>query len=199
MNSPLTTPSSWRLMTSKIRFLGDGTGDVYVKCHFSQLSSTSSALLGPWKPYPGGIDHAFRPSLGPSRQNKYRPAATVQLLTKKRSIFLSLAQSLLILLFFRRHRFRKQLRMPLNVRLRSLCIFLVLPYQSIPITLSGRYDRFRWGVRTGYSVGRRLGRNMLGRFSRFLLRAGYTGSIHTPILSMCFSGSLSPKRRMSLI
>ena len=79
-------------MTSKIRFLGDGTGDVYVKCYFSQLSSTSSALLGPWKPYPGGIDHAFRPSLGPSRQNKYRPAATVQLLTKKRSIFLSFIQ-----------------------------------------------------------------------------------------------------------
>jgi hypothetical protein len=60
-----------------------------VKCYFSRLSNTSSTLLGPWKPYPGGIDHAFRPSLDPSRQNKYRPAATVQLLTKKRSIFLS--------------------------------------------------------------------------------------------------------------
>jgi glycosyltransferase involved in cell wall biosynthesis len=84
-------------MTSKRRFLCDGTGDVYVKCYFSQLSSTSSALLGPWKPYPGGIDHAFRPSLGPSRQNKYRPAATVQLLTKKRSIFLSLGFGLPIL------------------------------------------------------------------------------------------------------
>ena len=95
MNSPLTTPSSWRLMTSKIRFLGDGTGDVYVKCYFSQLSSTSSTLLGPWKPYPGGIDHAFRPSLDPSRQNNYRPAATVQLLTKKRSIFLSLTESII--------------------------------------------------------------------------------------------------------
>jgi len=90
MNFPPTTPLSRLLMTSKRRFLCDGTGDVYVKCYFSQLSSTSSALLGPWKPYPGGIDHAFRPSLGPSRQNKYRPAATVQLLTKKRSIFLSL-------------------------------------------------------------------------------------------------------------
>jgi hypothetical protein len=88
MNFPPTTPLSRLLMTSKRRFLCDGTGDVYVKCYFSQLSSTSSALLGPWKPYPGGIDHAFRPSLGPSRQNKYRPAATVQLLTKKRSIFL---------------------------------------------------------------------------------------------------------------
>ena len=66
----------------------DGAEGAYLQCYFSQLSSTSSALLGPWKPYPGGIDHAFRPSLGPSRQNKYRPAATVQLLTKKRSIFL---------------------------------------------------------------------------------------------------------------
>ena len=82
-------------MTSKLRFLCDGTGDVYVKCYFSQLSSTSSTLLGPWKPYPGGIDHAFRPSLDPSRQNNYRPAATVQLLTKKRSIFLSLTSNCL--------------------------------------------------------------------------------------------------------
>ena len=102
MNSPLTTPSSWRLMTSKIRFLGDGAEGAYLQCYFSQLSSTSSALLGPWKPYPGGIDHAFRPSLGPSRQNKYRPAATVQLLTKKRSIFLSLIveEKIDMLIFF---------------------------------------------------------------------------------------------------
>jgi hypothetical protein len=33
-------------MTSKLRFLGDGTGEVYVKGYYSQLASTSSAHLG---------------------------------------------------------------------------------------------------------------------------------------------------------
>ena len=47
MNSPLTNPSSQPLMTSKLRFTYDGTADVYVKLHFSQLSTTSPALLGP--------------------------------------------------------------------------------------------------------------------------------------------------------
>ena len=46
MNSPPTTPSSRRLMTSKIRFLSDGAGDEYLQGYFSQRSSTSSALLG---------------------------------------------------------------------------------------------------------------------------------------------------------
>ena len=77
-------------MTSKLRFLCDGTGDVYVKCYFSQLSSTSSTLLGPWKPYPGSIDHALRSLLDTSQQNEHRPATTVQLLAKKRSIFLAI-------------------------------------------------------------------------------------------------------------
>ena len=77
-------------MTSKLRFLCDGTGDVYVKCYFSQLSSTYSTLLGPWKPYPGGIDHPLRSLLDTSQQNENRPATTVQLLAKKRSIFLAI-------------------------------------------------------------------------------------------------------------
>lgn len=93
MKFPRTNHSNQRLTTSKLRFLCDGTGDVYVKCYFSQLSSTSSTLLGPWKPYPGGIDHSFRPSLDPSRRNKYRHTTTVQLLTKKRSIVLSFVLS----------------------------------------------------------------------------------------------------------
>ncbi len=38
MLSPPTTPSSRRLMTSKIQLLGDGAGDVYLHCHFPQLS-----------------------------------------------------------------------------------------------------------------------------------------------------------------
>ena len=33
-------------MTSKIRFLCDGIGGVYLKCYFSQLTITSSALPG---------------------------------------------------------------------------------------------------------------------------------------------------------
>jgi hypothetical protein len=33
-------------MNSKLRFLGDGMAGVYVKCYFSRLRSTSSALLG---------------------------------------------------------------------------------------------------------------------------------------------------------
>lgn len=33
-------------MNSKLRFLGDGMADAYVKCYFSRLRSTSSALLG---------------------------------------------------------------------------------------------------------------------------------------------------------
>ena len=50
MNSPLTTHSSRRLMTSELRFLGDGTGEVCLECYFSQLSGTASALPGPLKP-----------------------------------------------------------------------------------------------------------------------------------------------------
>ena len=87
---PPTTRLSRHLMTSKLRFLCDGTGDVYVKCYFSQLSSTYSTLLGPWKPYPGGIDQALRSLLDTSQQNEHRLTSTVQLLTKKRSIFLAI-------------------------------------------------------------------------------------------------------------
>jgi hypothetical protein len=68
MNSPRMTPSSRRSTTSKLRFLklrflGDGTGVVYLKCYFSLLSSTSSALRGPWKPCAGPREYEFRPYL----------------------------------------------------------------------------------------------------------------------------------------
>ena len=63
MNSPLTTPSSRLLMTSKARFLCDGAGGVYLKCYFSLLSSTSSALRGPWEPCVGAREYEFRPYL----------------------------------------------------------------------------------------------------------------------------------------
>ena len=92
MKFPPTNHSNQRLTTSKLRFLCNGTGDVYVKCYFSQLSITYSTLLGPWKPYPGGIDHALRSLLDTSQQNENRPTITVQLLTKKRSFFLSLEE-----------------------------------------------------------------------------------------------------------
>jgi len=44
MNSPRTTRSSQRLMTSKIRFLGDGTGAVYLTAGFFEQLSTSGCL-----------------------------------------------------------------------------------------------------------------------------------------------------------
>jgi hypothetical protein len=50
MKYPRTTPLNQRLMTSKLRFLGDGTADVYVKCYFSLLSGAASTLPGPLKP-----------------------------------------------------------------------------------------------------------------------------------------------------
>ena len=46
-------------MTSKLRFLTDGTGGVYVKCYFSLLSGTYSVLRGPLKPTLQAIDLAF--------------------------------------------------------------------------------------------------------------------------------------------
>ena len=46
MNFPRMTPLSHPLMTSKPRFLDDGTGEVCLECYFSQLSGTSSARLG---------------------------------------------------------------------------------------------------------------------------------------------------------
>ena len=89
MNSPLTTPSSRLLMTSKARFLCDGKAGVRVLRHFWQLSSPVHALFAALKPWRGETDHAFLPSIDPSRRNKYRHTTTVQLLTKKRSIVLS--------------------------------------------------------------------------------------------------------------
>ena len=38
MNSPCMTPLSRRSTTSKLRFLGDGTGGVKLNCYFSLLS-----------------------------------------------------------------------------------------------------------------------------------------------------------------
>jgi hypothetical protein len=61
MNFHRTTPSSRRLMTSKTRFLGDETADVYAQWHFSQPTSTSSALLGHLKPYRGATGQSFPP------------------------------------------------------------------------------------------------------------------------------------------
>ena len=58
--------------------------------HFWQLSSPAHALFAALKPWRGETDLAFRPSLDPSRRNNYPPAITVQLLTKMRSIVLSL-------------------------------------------------------------------------------------------------------------
>jgi hypothetical protein len=46
MNFPPTTPLNPRLMTSKFRLHRDGAGGVTVKCYFSQLSPSRSALLG---------------------------------------------------------------------------------------------------------------------------------------------------------
>ena len=66
MNFPRMTPLSRRLMTSKIRFLGDGAGDVYVKCYFLLLSTPSRAPLGPWKPCAGPRKYKFRPYLNTS-------------------------------------------------------------------------------------------------------------------------------------
>jgi hypothetical protein len=44
MNSPRTTHLSQRLMTSKLRFLGNGMGTVYMNGYFLQLNSASYAL-----------------------------------------------------------------------------------------------------------------------------------------------------------
>ena len=76
-------------MTSRLRFLCDGAGGVWVKCYFSPLSSTASALLAPLKAYPGASAHLLRPYSEQYRQNHHRLATTVQLLTKKRLVFLS--------------------------------------------------------------------------------------------------------------
>ena len=90
MKYPPTTPLSHRLMTSKTRFLCDGAGGVWIKCYFSRLSLLFHAFFAALKPSPGVTDHALRPSIDPSRRYKYRHTTTVQLLTKKRSIVLSL-------------------------------------------------------------------------------------------------------------
>ena len=50
MKDPRTTRLNRRLMTSKFRFLGDGTGEVCLSCYFSQLSGTASAPPGPLNP-----------------------------------------------------------------------------------------------------------------------------------------------------
>lgn len=94
MNSPRMTSLNRVPMTSKFRFLGDGTADVHAICYFSQLSSTFSPPFRALKPEQSGTDLAFRPSIDPPRQNEDRPATTVQLLTKKRSIFLAILRSI---------------------------------------------------------------------------------------------------------
>ena len=58
MNFPRMTPLSRRLMNSKIRFLGDGTAGVYVKCYFSRLSSPFPPLFGSLKPERSGTGRA---------------------------------------------------------------------------------------------------------------------------------------------
>jgi hypothetical protein len=45
------------------------------------------------KPCRGATDLSFRPSIDPPRKIEDRPATTVQLLIKKRSIFLAIAIS----------------------------------------------------------------------------------------------------------
>jgi hypothetical protein len=90
MNYPPTTRSSRHLMTSKLRSLCDGTESVRLSCRFWRLSYPFPALFGALKPYHEAIDTPFRPSLDPSRRNNYRLTTTLQLLTKKRSIFLSM-------------------------------------------------------------------------------------------------------------
>jgi hypothetical protein len=84
-------------MTSKIRFLCDGKEGVRVSRHFWELSSPLNALFGALKPYHEATDTPFRPSLDPSRRNNYRLTTTLQLLTKKRSIFLSISDSRLVI------------------------------------------------------------------------------------------------------
>ena len=86
MNSPPTTHSSRRRMTSKIRFLCDGAEGVHPQCYFSQLSFPVHSPLGPLKPSPGATHLAFRPQSDHSRQDHHRRATTVQLLTKMQSI-----------------------------------------------------------------------------------------------------------------
>jgi len=75
-------------MTSKIRFLGDGAGGAYVQCYFSQLSSTSSALLGLLKPLPGAQSSPF--GLRPHPYNDLSGSSPTahQLLAKKQLVFL---------------------------------------------------------------------------------------------------------------
>jgi hypothetical protein len=63
MNSPVTIPSNRTPMASKIRFLGDGAGDVYMNCYLSQLGSPLPALFGPLKPNVGQQMTHFDPNL----------------------------------------------------------------------------------------------------------------------------------------
>jgi hypothetical protein len=50
MNYPPTTPLNHHLMTSKLRFLCDGTESVRLSCRFWRLSYPFHALFGALKP-----------------------------------------------------------------------------------------------------------------------------------------------------
>ena len=56
MKSTPTTPSSRRLMTSKLRLLGNGIGTVYLNSYLSLLRPPAFALLGPLIPLPATQD-----------------------------------------------------------------------------------------------------------------------------------------------
>ena len=75
-------------MSSKIRVLGDGTGDLYLQCYFSQLSSPSSTLFDHLKPGGGATDAPFEPSLKPIPGMGIQPITVHQLLTKRRLVSL---------------------------------------------------------------------------------------------------------------
>jgi hypothetical protein len=89
MNSPGTTRSSRLLMSSRPRFIDDGSGSVQPHRYFSQLSSYSCALPGLFKAYVGAREYAFHPSLNRTREIGIRSTITDQL-ANKRSILLAI-------------------------------------------------------------------------------------------------------------
>lgn len=60
-------------MTSKLRFLNDGTGMVYVNTPFTLLSSPSFARRSTWKPGVGVTDCAFQPQCKTSGEPSGQP------------------------------------------------------------------------------------------------------------------------------
>jgi hypothetical protein len=59
MKSPRTTRLSRHLMTSKLRYLGNGMGAVYMDGYFLLLSSPYSSLLEHLTPLPPTQHYAF--------------------------------------------------------------------------------------------------------------------------------------------